>query len=107
MVEYFKDSNIDEEKVRYYLGEHSYGDEDFSIFKCPSCNKIYLIDYEVDTIFSESSDLLVMRNGTNFRCVCCNYDFHGKIIIGDKADKCFKVSVDEVNESDWKWIYRK
>ncbi|AOR61159.1 hypothetical protein [Pectobacterium parmentieri] len=107
MIEYFNDSCIDEDKIICALGRHSYGDEDFSIFKCPSCNKIYLIDYEVDTIFPDSSNLLIMSNGTNFRCVCCNYDFQGKIIIGDKADKCFKASIDEVKESGWKWIFRK
>ena len=33
------------------------GDEDFALCKCPHCGRIYLIEYEVDTIYLDPIDL--------------------------------------------------
>jgi hypothetical protein len=32
-------------------GGHNVGDEDFALFKCPNCGRIYLLEYEVDTVY--------------------------------------------------------
>lgn len=104
MIKYIEDKDINQEEIINALGENVYGDEDFSIFKCPKCGRIYLIDYEVDTIFTDAKNLLVMKHANNFLCVTCQYDFREEIIIGDKADDYFKVTWGEMNSSDWRWI---
>ncbi|GKX60224.1 hypothetical protein [Leminorella grimontii] len=106
MKKYIEENDIDYEKVVNCLKGSTYGDEDFALFKCPHCNKIYLIDYEVETIFPSANDLHLMANGTDFSCVKCGYSFIGKIIVGDRAYKIFKVTQDEIKDDDWEWVLK-
>ncbi|EOC1428949.1 hypothetical protein NNQ28_01085 [Cronobacter dublinensis] len=106
MKKYIEENDIDELKVKAATGNYSYGDEDFALFKCPSCNKIYLIDYEVGTIYLSAKDLGVLTNESVFKCVNCGYSFDGKIIIGDKADEIFKVAENELVNDEWSWVMK-
>jgi hypothetical protein len=49
MSHFVPESAIDYEAV-LRRGGRNLGDEDFALFKCPSCNRLYLMDYEVDTV---------------------------------------------------------
>lgn len=106
MTRYIAENDIDYGKIINHLNEYVYGDEDFALFKCPQCYKIYLIDYEVETIFTSAKNLHLMANGSDFSCVKCGYSFIKKIIIGDKADAKFKVTQDEIKDDEWVWILK-
>lgn len=106
MKEYINEDHIDYEKIISHLNECSYGDEDFALFKCPQCNKIYLMDYEMDTIFISAKNLHLMANGSNFSCVVCGYSFVRKILTGDKSNDIFKVTHNEINSDEWIWILK-
>ena len=51
------------------------GDEDFALCKCPHCGRIYLIEYEVDTIYLDPEDLGrrvgININVSSFVCEGC------------------------------------
>ena len=54
-------------------GGHNLGDEDFALFKCPNCGRVYLMEYEVDTVYLDPNDLsrrLPVHSDT-FDCVAC------------------------------------
>lgn len=106
MNRYIDEKDINEVKIKHAIGNASYGDEDFAIFKCPQCNKIYLIDYEVDTIYLSAKNIQLMTSASNFSCIKCGYSFAGKIIIGNKADDIFKVTNTEIIKDDWAWIIK-
>jgi len=105
MNRYVTEHDLDTQKILRRIGENSYGDEDFDIFKCPCCGKIYLIDYEIGSIFIDSVDLTILRNGSDFTCISCGYAFpKGVAIIGPKADEHFRVTWHDLEASEWSWI---
>ena len=99
---------IDYDEV-FRRGGRNLGDEDFALFKCPSCGHIYLIDYEVDTVYLDAGDLSKRSDADpgSLRCVECGYEFRpDEPIIGPKADKKFWVTWGELSASPWSWITR-
>ncbi|HXE52135.1 MAG TPA: hypothetical protein VN541_03930 [Tepidisphaeraceae bacterium] len=85
---------IDYDEV-FRRGGRNLGDEDFALFKCPSCARVYLIDYEVDTIYLDADDLSRRTDASpgSFACVACGYTFRAdEPIIGPKADRKFTVT---------------
>jgi hypothetical protein len=40
-----------------YTGGANHGDEDFAFFRCPHCRRVYLLEYEVDTVYLDPADL--------------------------------------------------
>jgi hypothetical protein len=50
MSDFVPEGAIDYGEV-FRRGGHNFGDEDFALFKCPSCGRIYLLEYEVDTVY--------------------------------------------------------
>lgn len=108
MTEFVPESAIDYGEV-FRRGGQNLGDEDFALFKCPSCGRIYLIDYEVDTIYLEADDLSKRSDAPlgQLRCVECGYEFRREEpIIGPKADPKFCVKWSELTASPWSWIVR-
>jgi len=64
---------IDYDEVLRRGGENC-GDEDFALFKCPYCARVYLLEYEVDTVYLDANDLSRRANVASepFPCVACN-----------------------------------
>jgi len=109
MQNYISEEDLDSEKILQRLEEAGLlqGDEDFEVFKCPSCHKIFLINHEWDDIFLDANDL-TKSTGYNFLyCPNCRYIMHNKIIIGKKADNDFRVTRKQLQASAWHWILKK
>ena len=107
--QYVVENDIDYEKVLQGGGQN-HGDEDFAVFGCPSCHHVYLLEYEVDTVFIDARDLtkriLVFDSG--FKCVSCGIEIpYGVAWIGPKAGHEFRVRYDDMLMSEWAWILNK
>ena len=61
-------------------GGRNFGDEHFAVFRCPDCGKVYLIDHEVDIVFTEGRNLAarVPISDPGFRCVACGSEAGGR-----------------------------
>lgn len=85
------------------------GDEDFALCKCPHCGRVYLVEYEVDTLYLDPVDL-DRRIGVNiglsgFRCEGCGADFPERAAwIGPKAPETMQVTWQDLAGSPWRWI---
>lgn len=106
MAQYITTFEIDHFKIFESADYESYGDEDFDVFNCPACKKIYLIDCEVDAIFLNPKNLSEIFNGDVFLCSCCGFDFTGEVIVGGAAKEKYKVTLECLMQSDWKWILK-
>jgi hypothetical protein len=51
VAEFVSEAVIDYAEV-FRRGGRNLGDEDFALFKCPKCGRVYLLEYEVDTVYS-------------------------------------------------------
>ena len=104
---------VPEEAVDYdeiiRRGGRNWGDEDFAFFKCPLCGKVYLLDYEVDTVYLDARDLSrrVPVSSESFTCLGC-----GKLVprggwAGPKVSSRFRVTWCELEGSEWAWAARR
>lgn len=87
-------------------GGRNVGDEDFALFKCPRCGQIYLMEYEVDTVYLDPHDLSRRAPvfNTSFNCVACGQEVPSdEPWIGPKAAPRFQVTWAELEASDWHW----
>jgi hypothetical protein len=85
------------------------GDEDFALCKCPHCGHIYLIEYEVDTLYLDATNLdcrLAINLGVSgFNCENCGGPFPEKTPwIGKKAPVTMQVTWDDLGVSPWHWV---
>jgi hypothetical protein len=104
---------VPEAAIDYYeilrRGGANCGDEDFALCKCPRCARVYLIEYEVDTLYLDPVDLR-LRTAINigvseFRCQTCGQDFpSGTPWIGPKAPELMQVTWEDLAGSPWRWI---
>jgi hypothetical protein len=88
-------------------GGKNLGDEDFALFKCPNCGQVYLIEYEVDTVYLNASDLSqrVPVYDSSFGCVACGQQVPDDTPwIGRRQDKRFAVTWTDLAGSEWKWV---
>lgn len=95
--------------MRSSVGGANLGDEDFALLKCPSCPCIYLIEYEVDTLYTNPGDLVeripVSDYPRNFNCITCGARFpETEAWIGPKAPKDIRVSWHQLSRSPWRWV---
>ena len=105
MCGFVHEDELNQKKIIDKIASSNYGDEDFDLFKCPTCQHIYLIDYEGFGIFTNPFDLSKVLNGYQFKCVTCGYHFvEDQPIIGPKANDKFRVSHFELRKSDWNWV---
>ena len=92
--------------IIYRRGGANFGDEDFAVFKCPHCGHVYLIEYEVDTVYLDGNDLS-RRIGvwdSSFDCTHCNTTVpDDNPWIGPKQHPRFAVTWSELQNSDWHW----
>ena len=84
------------------------GDEDFALCKCPVCSRIYLIEYEVDTIYLDPKDLDrrldIEMGGWTFECEACHASFPPSPWIGPDAPEDMQVTWKDLRESSWNWL---
>jgi len=107
--EFVEEHDIDYDKVLRGGGQN-YGDEDFAVFGCPFCHQVYLLEYEVDTVFTDGRDLTkrVPVFNSGFACVACGKEIPGGVAwIGPKAKPEFRVRHEEMLKSEWAWILNK
>ena len=83
------------------------GDEDFALFRCPSCDRVYRMEYEVDTAYLDGADLSLRASvfDCSFECLSCHrmipYD---EPWIGPKASPKFRVTWRQLARSSWSWV---
>ena len=86
------------------------GDEDFALFKCPNCGQVYLMEYEVDTVYLDASNLSerVRVFDASFVCAICGEQVpHDAPWVGPRHDRRFAVTWAELAASEWKWVTQK
>jgi len=106
--DFVEEDDINYEKVLEGGGRNC-GDEDFAVFWCPFCHRVYLMEYEVDTVYTDAHDLTqripVFNSG--FACVACGKEVQADAWVGPRAKKEFRVRYEEMLKSDWAWILNK
>jgi hypothetical protein len=107
MKEFIQDDDLDYELI-LDRGFRTQGDEDFAVFHCPVCKRIYLVEYEGDTLFSCPEDPSVLQSlDSSFRCLSCENPFSSEEpIIGPRANDRYGVTRDELLASTWSWLLR-
>ncbi len=74
MSKYLREQDIDAAPI-YARGGANCGDENFWVFKCPHCSRVYLGDFEVDTVYLDPADLSRRLDATDpdfaFACEDC------------------------------------
>jgi hypothetical protein len=107
MSRYVPETAINYDAV-FQRGGRNLGDEDFSLFKCPNCGRIYLLEYEVDTVYVDGNDLAKRQDVTDpsqsFCCVACQQPMPKGPWVGPKAKEQFLVTWPELKQSAWSWI---
>ena len=105
------DSLVPEEAIDYdevfRRGGRNLGDEDFALFKCPNCGRIYLLEYEVDTVYLDPTDLSrrLPVDPESFDCVSCGLRVpDDEPWTGPGASPRFGVTWGELIQSDWRWV---
>jgi predicted RNA-binding Zn-ribbon protein involved in translation (DUF1610 family) len=86
------------------------GDEDFALFKCPNCGQVYLMEYEVDTVYLNPADLSqrVAVYDSSFPCIACGQQVPNDTPwIGRRQDRRFAVTWANLAASGWKWMTQK
>ena len=89
----------------YRRGGENLGGEDFALFKCPFCDCVYLMDYEVPTVYFDGLDLSRRADPTpSFHCVGCGQRLpDDKAWVGENPAPKFRVSWELLAGSDWAW----
>lgn len=95
-------------KAIFKAGGANYGNEDYFLFCCPSCGHVYLLEYEVDTVFVDGTDLkkrFYPSKEKRFVCVSCEFKFaRNGIWVGQNAPQNMVVNKNQLSESDWHWV---
>lgn len=93
----------------YRRGGANCGDEDFALCKCPHCGRIYLVEYEVDTLYVDPENL-TRRFGidigvSGYSCEECGGAFPERTPwIGKKAPESMQVTWKDLQSSPWRWV---
>lgn len=99
---------LDYEEI-FRRGGANCGDEDFALCKCPHCGRLYLIEYEVDTLYLDPADL-ARRVGidievSGFKCEGCGEKFpDNRPWIGPKSSEQMQVTWQDLAASPWRWV---
>jgi predicted Fe-S protein YdhL (DUF1289 family) len=85
------------------------GDEDFAMCKCPHCGRVYLVEYEVDTLYLDSENLSrrmsIDLEVSGFLCEGCGGAFPERMAwIGAKAPESMQVTWEDLAASPWRWV---
>ncbi len=110
MSDFVPESAIDHVAV-LERGGANLGDEDFALFKCLNCGLVYLLDYEVDTVYLDGNDLSlrhdIVDSAQGFSCISCQQPFPPDVWAGPKALEKFLVTWSELEKSAWSWVARR
>ena len=82
------------------------GNEQFAVFKCPRCDHIYLLEYEVHTVYLDPTNLakrVPIGSGT-FECTRCGHEVPRGDWAGPLVESRFQVTWDELLDSEWAWV---
>ena len=104
MSDFVPESEIDYDEV-YRRGGRNCGDEDFAVFRCPFCDHVYMMEYEVDTVYLDGRDLtkrLAVFN-SSFDCLSCSRYIPVGAWVGPRAEERFQVTWEQLARSDWAW----
>jgi hypothetical protein len=106
--EFVPEEALDREKI-LRRGGANLGDEDFELFKCPRCGRVYLLENEVDTVYLDPADLSRRADVVNasFTCVGCGQAFPGAAWVGPNAGDEYKVTWGLLQASGWSWVARR
>jgi len=91
----------------FQRGGRNLGDEDFSLFKCPSCGQVYLIDCEVGTIYFDGGDLSRRTSAdiASLTCIACGERFPAnEPWVGERSAERFRVRWGDLFASAWSWV---
>jgi predicted RNA-binding Zn-ribbon protein involved in translation (DUF1610 family) len=108
MDDFVPEEAIDYEEV-FRRGGRNLGDEDFALFKCPHCGCIYLLEYEVDTVYLDAGDLSrrVAVDSGSFNCETCGEQVpEYQPWAGPRAGEKSRVTWGELRASDWAWVVK-
>ena len=108
--DFVREEYVDYDEILRRGGEN-FGDEDFAFFRCPHCERVYLMDYEVPTIYLDGLDLTkraeLLADGL-FDCIGCRRRIpDDKAWVGENPSPKFRVSWELLGRSDWAWAARK
>jgi hypothetical protein len=82
MTDFVKETDLNYDLILKRVAAYTQGD-DFNIFKCPACNRIYLIEYDAETRFIDPDDLSPVQSADSFSSMSCGYLFgKGEPVIG-------------------------
>lgn len=90
-------------------GGRNHGDEDFAFFRCPHCRRVYLLEYEVDTVYLDPIDLSRRApvHNDEFVCVACGQQVPSiEPWIGQDARPDFRATWTDLFASGWGWAVR-
>lgn len=107
--EFVEENDVDYDRV-LQAGGRNCGDEDFAVFGFPFCHRVYLMEYEVDTVFTDAHDLTkrIPVFNIGFSCVACGKQVPGGVAwVGPRAEREFRVRYEDMLNSDWAWILNK
>lgn len=91
-------------------GGANHGDEDFMLFCCWFCRRVYLLEYEVETVYLDSTDLSRRVTVYNDDFICLNC---GRAGFGDEASLAegtrpeWGVTWADLVGSGWEWAVRR
>src|SRR5262245_53197063 len=79
--------------------------EDFELFACPNCRRVYLYESEIGTIFVDGTDLCRRASDfERFQCVECNHESGiSEPPFGPRTQNS-PVTWDELESSAWTWV---
>jgi hypothetical protein len=104
MSHYVPEEALDQKEIER-RGGSNLGDEDFALFKCPHCHSIYLMDYEVDTVYLDPHDLNQRVSAFDgFTCAACNEPVPEGRWVGPHVEDRFRVTWGELLSSHWSWV---
>jgi hypothetical protein len=109
MRDYVREEYVDYDEI-LRRGGGNFDDEDFALFKCPYCVRVYLMDYEVPTIYLDGFDLtkrVVLQASGLFYCIGCRRRVPDGVWVGEKPSRKFRVSWELLGRSDWAWAARR
>ncbi len=87
-------------------GGRNFGDEDFSLFKCPACWQVYLIDRSADVVYVNPKDVnaRLPAERVKEKCVGCGAPIAETPLAGDAAPEAVRVTWDQLRATKWAWV---
>jgi transcription elongation factor Elf1 len=105
MTEFVSKEDLDYDEI-FRRGGDNNGDEEFGLFKCPFCDKVYMVECEVDTAYLDGRDLTKRCSvfNSSFDCLGCGRHIpRDRAWVGKKAATDFQVTWEQLARSDWAW----